>query len=604
VSGSSIVDDAYVDAFDERRRIDPDVLDAVHRAMGLEPGEEPPDVPWTAVVHPGEALPEAGTVELEDGTDCGRLERLPVDAPFGYHRLHRDDGRVQLLITGPGRCVLPMDLRDWGWAVQLYALRSRGSWGIGDLVDLRALAEWSARDGARFVAVSPLGAPNPGTHPEPSPYYTSTRRFLSPLLVRPEAVGGAVEVDDLAVAARRLNEHRLIDRPGVLALKRAALERIWEADGWDREAFAAWRRERGESLERWSIFSVLSERHGPGWHSWPAELQDAHGPAVDRAADEAADGVAFHAWMQWCLDGQLRPASAPLRRIADMPVGVDPGGFDAWDWQEQLAVDASIGAPPDRFNTAGQDWGLPPFVPHRLREAHYTPFIDTIRAQLRHAGGLRIDHVLGLFRLWWVPAGGGPDRGAYVRYPTDELLEIVAIESHRAGAVIIGEDLGTVPPGVRRELRRRNVLSTRLAYFERTPPARYPRNAYAAATTHDLPTVAGTLSGSDVEDQASSGVRPDPDGLEHLRRRLLRAAGVPAGTPIDEVLVALHARLAASPSVLVAATLDDALRVEERPNLPGTVHPQRPNWSRALPLPLEDIATDPRVRSIVASLAR
>ena len=603
MSGSRIVDDTYVDAFDERRRIEPEVLDSVHRAMGLEPGEEPPEVPWTAVVRPGARLPAAGTVVLEDGTDCGRLERLPRDAPFGYHRLHHDDGVVQLLIAGPGRCVLPADLRAWGWAVQLYALRSRASWGIGDLVDLRSLAESSARSGAEFVAVSPLGAPNPGPEPEPSPYYPSTRRFLSPLLVRPEAVPSSADVADLAAEARRLNEDRRIDRSRGLALKRAALERIWDAGG-QREVFEAWRRERGESLERWATFVVLSERHGAGWRSWPADLQDAHGAAVGRAVVDAGDAVAFHAWVQWCLDEQLRAASAPLRRIADMPVGVDPGGFDAWDWQGRLARDASVGAPPDRFNTAGQDWGLPPFVPHRLREAHYAPFIDTIRAQLRHAGGLRIDHVLGLFRLWWVPSGGGPERGAYVRYPTDELLEIVAIESHRAGAVIIGEDLGTVPPGVRRELRRRNVLSTRLAYFERTPPSRYPRNAFAAATTHDLPTVAGTLSGSDVDDQAAAGIEPDPAGIEHLRARLLRAAGVPAGSSLDEVLVALHARLAASPSVMVAATLEDALGVEERPNLPGTVQPQRANWAMALPVALEDLTEHRRVGAVVESLAR
>lgn len=604
MTASSIVDETYVDARKVRRRIAPEVLDAVHRAMGLPPGAEPPDVPWTAIVRPGAPLPAPGTIELEDGTALGRLDRLPRDVPHGYHRLHRDDGIVQLLISGPGRCVLPAGLRDWGWAVQLYALRSRASWGIGDLVDLQALADWSAGHGAGFVAVSPLGAPNPGPHPEPSPYYPSTRRFLSPLLLRPEEVPAAVEVGDLAGEARRLNAERHIDRSRVLALKRAALERIWAAGVPDRDAFEAWRSERGESLQRWATFCVLSERHGPGWRSWPAELHDPRGAAVARVAHEAADKVDFHAWVQWCLDRQVAAASASARRIADMPVGVDPGGFDAWDWQAQLAMGATVGAPPDRFNAAGQDWGLPPFVPHRLREAHYLPFIDTIRAQLRHAGGLRIDHVLGLFRLWWVPAGDGPARGAYVRYPTDELLEIVAIESHRAGAVIIGEDLGTVPPGVRRELRRRNVLSTRLACFERTTPGRYPRQAFAAATTHDLPTVAGTLSGSDLDDQAAAGVRPDPAAHEHLRGRLLRAAGVPAGASLDDVLVALHARLAASPAVMVAATLDDALGVEERPNLPGTGPAQRPNWSLALPRLLEELVADPRVQSVVAALAR
>jgi 4-alpha-glucanotransferase len=319
---------------------------------------------------------------------------------------------------------------------------------------------------------------------------------------------------------------------------------------------------------------------------------------------EASDRVAFHAWLQLCFDEQLAEASHPLPRLADMPVGVDPGGFDAWDWQEQLAIGASIGAPPDRFNTAGQDWGLPPFIPHGLRDAGYRPFIDTIRAQLRHAGGLRIDHVLGLFRLWWVPETSGPADGAYVRQPTDELLEIVALESHRAGAVVVGEDLGTVPAGVRAELRRRRLLSTRLALFERRPPARYPRQALAAVTTHDLPTIAGLMSGSDLDDQRAAGFDPDPAATDALRARLRSAAGVGADASADAVRIALHRALAESPSMLVAATLEDALGVEERPNLPGTVPPQRDNWSLALPVPIDDFPGDPRVAGLVEALRR
>ncbi len=314
--------------------------------------------------------------------------------------------------------------------------------------------------------------------------------------------------------------------------------------------------------------------------------------------------MAFHAWIQWCFDRQLAAASVPLFRVADMPVGVDPGGFDAWEWQASLAMAASVGAPPDRFNAAGQVWGLPPFIPHRLRQAAYRPFIDTIHAQLRHAGGLRIDHVLGLFRLWWVPSGEDPSRGAYVRSHTDELLEIVALESHRAGAVVIGEDLGTVPAGVREELRRRRLLSTRLALFERVEPARYPQRAFAGVTTHDLPTMAGTWGGTDLHDQAASGVTPDPAALALLRSRLARAAGTGPDASLDELVDRLHRRLAAAPPMLIAATLEDALRVEERPNMPGTVPPNRDNWSLALPTPIEELGEQPRVRSIVEALRR
>ena len=518
---AALVGETYTDAFGREQPIAPDVRAAVLAALGPE---EPTPSP-VAIVRRGERLPAPGELTLEDGSDVGHLESLPPDAPHGYHRLRVDDGDERLIIAGPGRCHLPGALRAWGWAIQLATTRSRGSWGIGDLADLRELGAWSASAGAGFVAVGPLGAPNPGPEPEPSPYYPSTRRFGNPLHLRIEEIPGADALGEglteLAAAGRALNEDRRVDRRRVAELKMDALERIWRTT--DRTAFEAWRAEHGTALDRWGAFVVLSER---------------------------------------------------------------------------------FGAPPDRFNTAGQSWGLPPFVPGRLRAAAYRPFIETIRAQLRHAGGLRIDHVLGLFRLWWIPSGQDPSRGAYVRSHTDELLEILALESDRAGAVVIGEDLGTVPPGVRGELRRRRLLSTRLALFERGLPATYARHSFAGVTTHDLPTMAGIWNGSDLADQAASGVRPDPEALALLRRRLARAAGTVADAPLEAVITRLHARLAASPPMLVAATLEDAVRVEERPNLPGTVAPQRANWSLALPAPLEEVAADPRVVAMAEALTR
>lgn len=599
-----VVEATYLDASGGERRVADEVLAAVREALGEAPeGADP-----VAVARPGRRLAAAGSVTLEDGTALGRRTAMPPDAPFGYHCLERDDGTAQLLITGPGSCHLPHGLRDWGWAVQLAAARSELSWGIGDLRDLRDLAAWSSSLGAAFLAVSPLGAPNPGPAPEPSPYSPSTRRFGNPLHIRVEEVpGGAAALGphlaDLAGAARQLNADRRIDRGRVLALKMAALERVW-ASGTDREGFARWRGQQAPALERWCAFSVLAERFGSDWRAWSPAYRDPGGAAWGELAGAERDRVGFHAWLQWCFEVQLAAASAPLRRIGDMPVGVDPGGFDAWEWQAQLAGAASIGAPPDAFNTAGQDWGLPPFIPHRLRQAGYDPLIETLRAQLRHAGGLRIDHVLGLFRLWWIPFGSEAARGAYVRYPAQELLEIVALESHRAGAVVIGEDLGTVPPGVREELRRRNVLSTRLALFETSPPTRWPRKALAAVTTHDLPTIAGAWTGADLRDQQGAGLPPDAEGLSLVRRRLAAAAGVAAGADLEEAAVALHRRLARSPAALVAATLEDALRVVERPNMPGTVAPARDNWSLALPAPLERLFEDPAVLALAEALRR
>ncbi len=604
MTSGPVVETTYLDAFRERRTVAPDVRAAVLAAMGLGDEGEPPAGAEAAIVRPGESLPVPGEVELEDGALLGRSTALPRDTPYGYHRLRSDDGAEQLLITGPGRCHLPADLRAWGWTVQLATLRSRASWGIGDLADLRELGRWSASHGAGFLAVSPLGAPNPGPRPEPSPYYPSTRRFGNPLLLRIGEIPGAAVDEEMSAAGRALNADGRVDRERVWRLKLRALESIWAAGPPDRPAFEAWRAAQGLAIERWATFCLLTERHGPGWQSWPEEHRAPEAPGVRGAAAEAPDRVAFHAWIQWCFDRQLASASAEIPRIADLPIGIDPGGFDAWEWQATLALDASVGAPPDRFTADGQNWGLPPFVPHRLRQARYRPFIDTIQSQLRHTGGLRIDHVLGLFRLWWIPSGGDPAAGAYVRYPTDELLEIVALESHRAGAVVIGEDLGTVPAGVRAELRRRRLLSTRLMIFERVPPARYPRQSFAAVTTHDLPTVAGIVSGADLEDQAAAGVTADPSALALLRSRLIAAAGIGPDASPPDIVEALHARLASAPPALVAGALEDALGVAERPNLPGTTHTRRDNWSRALPMPLEELVTDAGVERVTLALRR
>jgi 4-alpha-glucanotransferase len=314
-----------------------------------------------------------------------------------------------------------------------------------------------------------------------------------------------------------------------------------------------------------------------------------------------AESVDFHAWLQWLLDRQLAAASRATPLIGDLPVGFDPAGFDAWAWQSLLAP-ASIGAPPDVFNPAGQRWGLPPFTPHRLRLAGYRPFVETIRSSLAHGGGLRIDHVLGLFRQWWVPDGADPADGAYVRQATDELLAVLAIESQRAGAIVIGEDLGTVAAGVRRRLASANVLSTRLGFFERRPPTRWPRRSLAAMTTHDLPTVAGAWSGQDLADQAVAGMAPNARGLARLRSRLSALAGVTGDAALPEVVVRAHAALGAAPSVLALATLEDAVLEPHRPNLPGTDRAQRDNWSRALPLSLERLERDPFVNRLARAI--
>jgi 4-alpha-glucanotransferase len=602
----SPVESRWVDAWRRPQATSRAARDAVVASMGLERGDLQRGAEAVLVSAPGAALPAPGELVLEDGTELGRVDRVPRDAPFGYHRLLDRRGQRHLLVAPP-RCALPPDLRDWGWAVQLYATRSPQSWGIGDLADLRRLAAWSHGLGAGALLVSPLAAANPAPIPEPSPYYPSSRRFLSPLYLAVDEVPGYAALSDelrpLIAAARQLNDAAVIDRVAVQALKLQALERIWDGTHPAGDAaFDAFVADGGQPLARWGLFAALSERHGPGWRTWPAELRNPSGAGVERARQELASRAAFHVWLQYLLDRQLS-AAARVRLIADMPLGFDPGGFDAWCWQDLLAS-ASLGVPPDRFNRAGQSWGLPPFVPARLQFAGYAPFAETIRATLRHRGGVRIDHILGLFRQWWVPDGAEPGGGAYVRQPTDELLAVLAIESQRAGAIVIGEDLGTVPPGVRRRLAAANVLSTRLAYFEARPPAVWPRLSVAAISTHDLPTLAGTWTGADAHDREAAGLDPERRALAGLRRRLARIGAVAEDAELEEALLAVHQAVAAAPSVLALAALEDAALDPRRPNVPGASREQRDNWSHALPLTIEQLERDPVALRLARAMAR
>ena len=602
----SPVESHWVDTWRRPRTTSRAARAAVLASMGLEPGEVQRAARAVVVSAPGAALPARGELVLEDGTELGLVSAVPRDVPFGYHRLRDRRGERHLLVA-PARCVLPPDLREWGWTVQLYATRSPQSWGIGDLADLRRLAAWSRGLGAGALLVSPLAAANPAPIPEPSPYYPSSRRFLSPLYLAVDEVPGfaplSQELRPLIAAAHQLNEAPVIDRVAMQAVKLQALERIWSTTHpADDPTFRAFVTAGGEPLALWGLFAALSERHGPGWRSWPADLRSPAGAGVRRAREELAGRAEFHVWLQYLLDRQLA-AAARLRLIADLPVGFDPGGFDAWCWQPLLAA-ASLGVPPDRFNRAGQTWGLPPFVPARLRLAGYVPFAETMRAVLRHCGGVRIDHILGLFRQWWIPDGAEPQEGAYVRQPTDELLAVLAIESHRAGAIVIGEDLGTVPTGVRPRLAAARVLSTRLVYFEQRPPARWPRLSLAAVSTHDLPTLAGTWTGSDADDRADAGLEPERRELAGLRQRLERAGGLPANAALTDTLLAVHGALAAAPSVLALASLEDATLDPRRPNMPGATREQRDNWSHALPLTLEQLERDGLVRRLAEVMAR
>jgi 4-alpha-glucanotransferase len=605
------IDDGYEDALGEWHDTPAVTRSALLATMGIDPTASSSSArPPVRVLKPGQTLPLEGptALVLEDGTAVRVDTDLPPDLPLGYHTLRSLAGGPTVhLIVSPGQCYLPAAWRTWGWAVQLYALRSRESWGIGDLADLRRLGHWSAADvGAGILLINPLHAVTPVLPQQPSPYFPSSRRYRNPLYLRVEEVPGAaeagVELEPLAAAGRALNRERRIDRDAVFRLKMQALGRLWSRfDGAPR--FDRYCHEQGHPLRQFATFCALSEHYGQGWRAWPAAYRRPDAPAVARFSAERADRVRFYEWLQWLLDVQMAGAVSEIAVMQDLPIGVDPSGADAWAWQDVLAHEVTVGVPPDEYNTLGQDWGLPPFNPHQLRAAAYEPFRQVIRATLRHAGGLRIDHVMGLFRLYWIPQGADPSMGAFVRYPAEDLLAIVALESHRARAVVVGEDLGPVEQAAQTQLVAHRVLSYRLLWFETGPTSRYPELALAAITTHDLPTIAGLWSGADLHVQRELGLQPNEEGLRDIRERLGAMTGLPEGAEVGEVIVRAHHLLAEAPSVVVTAALEDALAVEERPNMPGTTT-EWPNWSLALPIPLEEVETDALARAIADPLRR
>ena len=474
----------------------------------------------------------------------------------------------------------PAPERAWGWAVQLYALRSRDSWGVGDFADLRRFARWSRKAGASVMLLNPLGAQTPTLPYQPSPYYASTRRFRNAVYLRVEDVEGAKQVDIAKEreAALPLNAERLIDYDRVFQLKGAALEKIFRAAPRPR-GLASYVARQGRALREFATFNALCETYGPAWRSWPS---------IPTSPDP--ERVSFHEWLQFHLDRQLARASREIGLITDVPVGFASDGYDAWRWRGCIAPRMRVGAPPDEFFRDGQDWGLPPINPWRLEETSWEPFVDAVRSAGRHAAGIRLDHVMGLFRLFWIPDGMTARQGAYVKYPARPLLSLLAHESRRARSFVIGEDLGLVEPVVRRQLKEKGSLSYRLVWFESSEPSTWPRDAVAALGTHDLPTVAGIWTRSEPEHR-----------LHHLREKLVQLTRLPDSTPPVDVAVAVYAHLARGRPRMVLASMEDALGVHERPNVPGTVD-EFPNWRLALPQTLEEIEQADGVLRIAAHM--
>ncbi|HEX3589215.1 MAG TPA: 4-alpha-glucanotransferase [Pseudonocardiaceae bacterium] len=573
-------------------------------------------LPPTVVLRSGSTreLAAPALVEFEDGTSREFDSVLPPDLPLGWHHLVTEGRRVVLVVV-PGR--LPEVPPAWGWMLQLYALRSAGSWGMGDFGDLATVAARSAAElGAGVLLVNPVSAISP-THPvERSPYSPSSRRFANPLYLRvtatPEFASADERTRSAVLALRPDADTGLIDYDAVWDAKRTALELLWPAATVD---------DSDPGLRDFATFCALAETHGPDWREWPEPLRDPASPAVAAARADLTDRVAFHTWLQHLCRAQLtevraaaRAAGMPVGVVHDLPVGVRPGGADTWALRDVFAGDVTVGAPPDAFSQLGQDWNLPPWRPDRLAAAGYAPFRDMLRGILRHADGIRVDHVAGLWRLWWIPPGEPAGRGTYVHYDPEAMIGILALEAHRAGAVVVGEDLGTVQRQVTSTLHERGMLSSAVLWFQRdwdapdqpfADPATWNPDAMASISTHDLPTVAGWLSGEHVRIRADLGMLDGPVEREQARAAADRAALLALldrlGVPTGDLPVALHTVLASAAARLLLTSPADAVGQTRQPNLPGTVD-QYPNWRIPLPVTLEEFFAEDRVRAVVAPL--
>ncbi len=619
-----------------------------------------------------------GDLAVADGEDAERVvdgrpmaarrHVLPADLPLGWHTLRAEmtgaveeepddgDGRPALaapLVVTPARLGLPTALADpagagraWGFMTQMYAAPSHRSWGVGDLADLAELAAWSATEhGAGFVLANPVHAGAALPPLEPSPYLPSSRRFPDPLYLRPEAIpehaylpdADRAAVAELASTARTLGERSgLIDRDAAWRAKLAALELIHRVprDPGRQAEYAAFREREGAALDDFAVYRVLAELHGQDWHTWPEQLRDPADEQVAAIRKSHADRVEFHRWLQWVTDCQLADAQRraldagmPIGVIHDLAVGVHGGGADSWALRRVLAQGMTVGAPPDAFNQVGQDWSQPPWRPDRLAEVGYAPYRDMLRAALRHAGGLRADHVMGLFRLWWVPAGAPPTAGTYVRYDDEAMVGILVLEAARSrpdrgGALVVGEDLGVVEPRVRESLRERGILGTSILWFEQTeqgrprPPHDWRELCLATVTTHDLPPTAGYLAGEHIKLRAERGLLTRPVAEERAVDEAARAAWLSLlgelgllrpGAGERETVEALHRLLARTPCKLIGVALPDAVGDRRTQNLPGT-SAEYPNWRMPLAdgdgqrVWLEDLPDNRRLRSLAAAL--
>lgn len=604
----------WEDADGRAHRVDAAVVRAVLDRLDTRAAATPflPAVAGVATTLPEATDATRAELELEDGTTRPLMlerGRVPGITEIGYHRL-RVDGRTYDLAVAPPRCP-PIAARGWGASVQIPALRTERPSPYGDYA---ALADAAARfgvAGSDALAISPTHALFPADPDRFSPYAPSTRLFHNGWLADAGAIGATLPLSP---------GDALIDWPAAVPVRLAQLRAAFDAAGDGvRDAVAAFRTERGGTLEAHARFDALHQHlGGSGWRDWPVAFHDPASAAVERFAANRAEDVAFHAFLQWLADRNLADAQRAARGtmriglIADMAVGMAADGSHGWSARAELLDGLTVGAPPDPLGPDGQNWGITALDPFALARTGFAPFIATLRTALAHAGGLRVDHALGLDRLWVIPEGGTAGDGIYLTMPGAAMKAILAIEAHRAGAVVIAEDLGTVPPGFRDDLARRGMYGMRVLPFERdadggfTDPAGWDRQAVAMTGTHDTPTIAGWWSGRDIDWSARLGRTTTPE--DRTRRGEERAAlwatiggggPVPDAAPVDAIL---H-HVAAAPCPLLLVPVEDLASLEEQPNLPGTTT-EHPNWRRRLPEPSAALLDEPAVARRTALLSQ
>lgn len=669
--------DSFINMTDDVETVSDDTRAALLAAMGRDPTSVPEvtPVPPVKVFTQGKKVlltPEVSGAfswqlirengeQSQGEIQAGKVLNLGAALPAGYHQLtlaQNDNVWSCRIIVVPPRCFEPSALlagkKLWGATVQLYTLRSENNWGVGDFGDLKKMVEEVGKRGGAFVGLNPIHSLYPANPQSASPYSPSSRRWLNLAYIDVNAVEeftastaaqtwwNSIETHDALLQARSTD---YVDYPLVMALKSAALKLAWplfcELPGNSprKQEFRRFVEVGGESLRQQALFDALHVHLRDldlgqwGWPVWPQAYRDAQSADVTEFSERYASEVEFYQWQQWLAHLQFSECyqrsvglKMPIGLYRDLAVGVAQGGAETWSDPALYCLKATIGAPPDILGPQGQNWGLPPIDPHEMKARAYQPFIDLLRANMAECGALRIDHVMGLLRLWWIPADQEAGNGAYVRYPLEDLLGVLALESQRHQCMVIGEDLGTVPKEIVASLRNSGVYSYKVLYFEHDknflyrPPEKYVAQAMATVTTHDLPTLRGYWEGGDLTLGASLGVYPDPQVLEKLRgerehskQGLLNAlhleecvpkatSKMAAGMPMTPVInCGLQRYLADSASALLGLQPEDWLDMDTPVNVPGTNN-EYPNWRRKLTRTLEEMFGDEHIDALLSDV--